>query len=95
MQFVSLNDMPEEFQNMVKKQYLETTSNVKPYGVMYKEASQSLGNAMTQLGAAMSILDEAQSIDDLNISSKLMSSGIRKLESILENLNAGIERVSN
>lgn len=93
MPFVNLSDMPEEFQNMVKKQYVEATSNVKPYGVVYQEASQGLGNVFTQLGAAMSVLEEAQTIEDLELSCSLMNSAVRKLDSMSKTLVASIERV--
>lgn len=95
MPFVNLSDMPEEFQNMVKKQYVEATSNVKPYGVVYQEASQALGNAMAQLMAAMTILEEAQTVDDLNLSWKVMNSAVRKLDGMLGTLDASIGRLVN
>lgn len=95
MPFVNLSDMPEEFQNMVKKQYVEATSNVKPYGVVYQEASQALGNSMAQLMAAMTLLEEAQTVDDLNLSWKVMNSAIRKLDSMLGTLDASIGRLNN
>jgi hypothetical protein len=95
MQFISLNDMPEEFQNMVKKQYVEAVSNVKPYGVVYQEASQGLGSAMAQLMAGMTILEEAQTVDDLNLSWKVMNSAIRKLDGMLGTLDASIGMLIN
>jgi regulator of protease activity HflC (stomatin/prohibitin superfamily) len=95
MQFVNLSDMPEEFQNMVKQQYVEATSNVTPYGVIYQEASQGLRNVFTQLGAAMSVLEKAQTIDDLNLSRIIMESVAEKMASTLKTLDSSIKRVSN
>lgn len=95
MHFVSLNDMPEDFQNMIKKQYVEAVSNVKPYGVVYQEASQGLGNAMAQLMAGMTILEEAQTVDDLNLSRTVINSAIRRLDDMLETLDASIGRLVN
>lgn len=95
MQFVSLNDMPEEFQNIVKKQYVEAVSNVKPYGVVYQEASEGLRNAIAHLMAGMTILEEAQNVDDLNLSRDVMNSAIRKLDGMIGTLDASIGRLVN
>jgi hypothetical protein len=93
MQFVSLNDMPEEFQNMIKKQYVEATSNVKPYGVVYQEAYQSLEGMITQLIAAMNVLEEAQNVNDVNLSRIIMNSAAEKLGGMVKTLDASILRV--